>query len=552
MPRPRPQVVPGTDQPTGAVLLGGGSRRMGTDKATLRVDDRTLTARAVEALHTALRRGASAREAGTPAAGRGGPDDRPPILLVGRDHAPALDGDVLLLPDLRGDAGPLAGLETALVAARDRGAATVLVVAVDHPWLQPAVLRHLVDRLDAAPDTCDGVVLGTARGPQPLIGAYRTRAAAAVGALLDTGERRLRRVADHRDVEVMAPADWRSTDPTGATAVDVDTPQELAAGTDWQRRVAATASTRRPGDSRDTPRLPVIQIRSGRHRAVVDDVIAEEPLQILAAGPGQDPVPLVTTVRTPGHERELAVGWLLAEGFTTPHDIVEVAYGDAITLARPDDTVTVAVRTPIDPATIEHRHAMATASCGVCGRASIAALTDRLEPLPVPRAAAAPASPDAGAAPDRAHAPTAPVVPPLDWALLAGLPDELRLAQPRFATTGGVHAAGLFDHTGRVVTVREDVGRHNALDAVIGAHALGGVWPADGLQDLIAVLSGRIGFELVAKAAAARLPIVVAVGAASDLAVRTAEALGITLVGFVRAGDGTVYTHPERLRLPDA
>ena len=289
-----------------------------------------------------------------------------------------------------------------------------------------------------------------------------------------------------------------------------------------------------------------------------DELIAEEPLQILAAGPGQEPVALVTTVRTPGHEHELAVGWLLAEGFATPDDIVEVAFGDAVVLARPDDTVIVSLRVPVDPGTVEHRHAVATASCGVCGRASIAALTDRLAAMPVATpanatpanatpASATPASATpASATPGRVAEGTEPVA----WDTLARLPDELRLAQPRFASTGGVHAAGLFDHAGRMVTVREDVGRHNALDAVIGAQALGGVWPADGLQDLIGVLSGRIGFELVAKAAAARLPILVAVGAASDLAVRTADALGVTLVGFLRDGDGTVYTHPERLALP--
>jgi FdhD protein len=505
---------PPAGQPMGAVLLGGGSRRMRTDKAALRVDGTTLAARATDAVHRAL---------------TASDTDRPRILLVGRDRSPDPTADATsTMPDLRADAGPLAGLETALLDARRRAAAAVIVVAVDHPWMQPAVLRLMLERLDAAPEACDAVLLGTTRGPQPLIGAYRPRAADAIGALLDTGERRLLQVVDHLDVEVVTPADWRRADPSGATAVDVDTPDALEAARRWQRRVAATAGTSQPGAGRDTPRLPVIQVRGGRRRDVEDDLIAEEPLQILAAGPGQQPVPLVTTVRTPGHEHELAVGWLLAEGFADPRDVVEVTFGDAVALARPDDTVIVSLRVPVDPTAIEHRHAMATASCGICGRASIAALTDRLAPL---------------------H-PTAADPSPLAWDVLSRLPGELRLAQPRFATTGGVHAAGLFEHSGRVVTVREDVGRHNALDAVIGAQALGGVWPTDGLHDLVGVLSGRIGFELVAKAAAARLPILVAVGAASDLAVRTAEALGITLVGFVRDGDGTVYTHPERLLLP--
>jgi FdhD protein len=203
---------------------------------------------------------------------------------------------------------------------------------------------------------------------------------------------------------------------------------------------------------------------------------------------------------------------------------VTVTFADPHVAARPEDTVTAWLPHPIDLPAAARRHAAATASCGVCGRASIEELAARCPPVPA-------TVPDAG---------------PLPWSVLAALPARLREAQSVFATTGGLHATGLATRDGTLVTVREDVGRHNALDAAIGAHVARGELP---LHDHVAVLSGRIGFELVAKAAVAGIAVVAAVGAASDLAVRTADRLGVTLVGFLRDGDGTVYTHPDRLDL---
>lgn len=501
-----------------AVLAGGGSERMGRDKRGVVVEGVTLLERTLRAL---------AEVAGA-------------ITLVGTDAdvrvpagADAIDarrwGATRVLPDVRHGAGPLAGLETALSAHPD--AEAVLVVGVDHPWLDPAVLRSLVSGLQAAVargEAVDAVMLVTDRGPQPLVAAYRPAAVRTVSALLDAGERRLRVVRDHLDVLALEPADWRVTDPFGATAVDVDTPEELARAVRWRERVEATRAVSDAPPGHDVGAAEVVRVAGGHTMPTSDRVIGEEPLELRAAGPGQDPVTLMTTLRTPGHEREQAAGWLLAEGLATPAEIVGMRFGDAIALARPDDTITVELTRPVDASAGAHRHAVATASCGVCGRASIDELAARTAPV----------------AGDGFR------TTPLPWAGLARLPDELRLAQRRFQATGGVHATGLFDRDGRLVTIREDVGRHNALDAAIGAHVLAGDWPAGGLDDLLCVLSGRIGFELVAKAAVARLPIVAAVGAASDLAVRTADRLGVTLVGFLRGGDGTVYCHPERLTLP--
>ncbi len=265
----------------------------------------------------------------------------------------------------------------------------------------------------------------------------------------------------------------------------------------------------------------VLRVRAGAGRYVDDVLAGEEPLQIRAAGPDQQPVDVAVTLRTPGHEAELAVGFLHAEGLLTPADVVEVRLGDPFEVARPDDAVTVHLDRPIDLDALAARRTAATAACGVCGKASIDDVVVRCAPLP-----------------------DGPVVA---WSWLADLTARLRERQTVFAATGGLHAAATATAGGDLEVVREDIGRHNALDAVVGFHLLAGSLP---LADRVLVLSGRIGFELVQKAALAGLPVVAAVGAASDLAVRTAAELGVTLVGFLRDGDGTVYTRPERIELP--
>ena len=281
------------------------------------------------------------------------------------------------------------------------------------------------------------------------------------------------------------------------------------------------SAPRRPPAAPPTTARRVTAVREG---AVVDvdDVLAgEQPLQIRAAGPGQQPVDVAVTLRTPGHEAELAVGFLHAEGLLSPGDVAGIEHGDPLTVARPDDTITVRLTRPLDLSAIAARRSAATAACGVCGKASIEDVEVRCAPLVHDGRRVA-------------------------WSVLAALPDRLREHQEVFAATGGLHAAATASAAGDLEVVREDVGRHNALDAVVGAHLLAGDLP---LHGRVLVLSGRIGFELVQKAALAGIGLVVAVGAASDLAVRTTEALGLTLVGFLRDGDATIYTGTHRLDL---
>jgi FdhD protein len=266
----------------------------------------------------------------------------------------------------------------------------------------------------------------------------------------------------------------------------------------------------------------IVAVRGESLEVRDDRVVGEAPLEIRAAGPRQDPVAVAVTMRTPGNEAELAVGFLWTEGLLEGQDVLGTAGGDPRSLSQPDDTIVVRLSRPFDDTKVAERHFVATASCGICGKASIDEVALRVAPLP------------AG--------------PTVARAVILALPDLLRAAQRAFDETGGLHAAGLFSPKGELIVLREDVGRHNALDKVVGAQVLAGVMP---LTDRILMVSGRVSFEIVQKAAAAGIPIVCAVSAPSDLAIETAERLGVTLVGFLRGDGFNVYAHDARVDLRD-
>jgi FdhD protein len=234
-----------------------------------------------------------------------------------------------------------------------------------------------------------------------------------------------------------------------------------------------------------------------------DEVAVEEPLEIRVDG-----APLAVTMRTPGHDEELALGFLFGEG------LIDGPRAAAPPLDLAANTVEVAGPLARDVAA---RSFYTSSSCGVCGKGA-------LEEVAVHSEQAAPG----------------PVLP---RALVADLPERLR--QPTFARTGGLHATGLFRPDGELVCVREDVGRHNAMDKVVG-WALGeGIVP---LHPHVLCVSGRLSFELVQKAAVAGAPLLVGVGAPTSLAVRLADDRGLTLCGFARHGRVNVYTGEERVR----
>jgi FdhD protein len=238
------------------------------------------------------------------------------------------------------------------------------------------------------------------------------------------------------------------------------------------------------------------------HDGVWDVVAIEEPLEIRVDGAA-----LAITMRTPGHDEELALGFLYGEGLI----------GEPRRAGLTDDFANnvVEVQGPLDRDPGERRF-YTTSSCGVCGKGALEEVAVHSAPL--------------GDGPVIARA------------LAADLPN--RLEQPTFESTGGVHATGLFDADGELLYTREDVGRHNAMDKVIGRALVDGLVP---LTDRVLCVSGRLSFELVQKAAVAGAPILIGVGAPSSLAIELAQDRGVTLCGFARRGTLNVYSRPERI-----
>jgi FdhD protein len=272
----------------------------------------------------------------------------------------------------------------------------------------------------------------------------------------------------------------------------------------------------RPGPSTRVRLRAFVEHRSVARR---DSVATEEPLEIrVAAGPARRTI--AVTMRTPGHDFELAAGFLAGEGvLASAEEVVRVDYCTDLDVPADQlyNVVTVTLRRPDLPdlGAIE-RTGLTSSACGVCGKANVDALALRHPPV----SAASTVSVD----------------------VLYSLPEQLRTAQAVFGDTGGLHAAGLFTVEGRAVVVREDVGRHNAVDKVVGHRLLGA-----GPGAPVLMVSGRTSFEIVQKAVAARIPIVAGVSAPSSLAVAVAERFGVTLAGFVRGERANIYSHPDRI-----
>ncbi|HEY8989647.1 MAG TPA: formate dehydrogenase accessory sulfurtransferase FdhD, partial [Candidatus Limnocylindrales bacterium] len=195
----------------------------------------------------------------------------------------------------------------------------------------------------------------------------------------------------------------------------------------------------------------IVAVRGSSLEFRGDRVVGEEPLEIRAAGPGQEPVAVAITMRTPGFEEELAVGFLRTEGLIDGPEFIRTTFGDPAAMNQPDDQVTVHLARAFDASRVAERHFVATASCGICGKASLDEVEVRSAPIP-----------------------EGPVVP---RTVVLALPDLLRAAQRNFDQTGGLHAAGLFTPAGELIALREDVGRHNALDKLVGSQVLAKAMP---------------------------------------------------------------------------
>ena len=280
-------------------------------------------------------------------------------------------------------------------------------------------------------------------------------------------------------------------------------------------RLRAKTSTNKSGpDSSESATAQIVRLRNpGRASIETDPLAREEPLEIRVRGRS-----VAVTMRTPGHDAELAAGFLLAEGLIKKRgDVVEIAPcvqggGDQNIL-----NVFLSPRVKVDWEQLT-RHVFASSSCGLCGKASIDSVHQHFPPVTAQLKISAKTD--------------------------ASLPDALRAAQKTFAATGGLHAAAVFDLKGRLIVAREDVGRHNAVDKVIGRGFLTRLLPFDRHMLLV---SGRASFEIMQKALAARIPIVCAVSAPSSLAVEFARESGQTLVGFLRGRTMNVYSHAGRI-----
>ena len=270
----------------------------------------------------------------------------------------------------------------------------------------------------------------------------------------------------------------------------------------------------------------IIRISGPRADACEDQLALEEPLEIQLASGAEGSrhwKTVAITMRTPGHDRELAAGFLVGEGLLKSLDQVEAVYSlgarQAELGSQHQVRVTLKAGVKLDLDRLQ-RNFYTTSSCGVCGKTSLEALEMSAFPM----------------------------LPAPSWQVerttICALPARLREAQAMFDRTGGLHAAGLFSHDGRMILVREDVGRHNAVDKVLGTEFLAG---RSALADCILVVSGRASFELLQKAIAAGIPMLVAVGAPSSLAVQVAEKFGVTLIGFTKATGFNIYTGRDRV-----
>jgi len=269
---------------------------------------------------------------------------------------------------------------------------------------------------------------------------------------------------------------------------------------------------------RNTTPTRVVAVNRSVASERADRLATEEPMEIRAGGPGQEPEAVAVTMRTPGGDFELAAGFLFTEGLIKPGEVEKVSYCQLPTEEQQYNVITVRLTRPFDAAALK-RNFYATSSCGICGKAA-------LEDVEVHCAPVAPG-------------------PEVSADVISSLPDKLRKQQRVFEQTGGLHAAALFTPEGELLSLREDVGRHNAVDKLVGEALLNGDLP---LSERVLQVSGRVSFEIVQKAAVAGVPIIAAVSAPSSLAVEAAERFGMTVVGFVRDGRLNVYSHPARIR----
>ncbi|MCB1228745.1 MAG: formate dehydrogenase accessory sulfurtransferase FdhD [Verrucomicrobiae bacterium] len=464
-----------------ALVAGGRSTRMGSDKAFLDWKGRPLFAIQLEKLFAAC------------------PDSEFPVLLSANEAQPFpdfIDG-VRIVRDTMPDLGPLGALRDCLAAAEKDGADFLLILGVDLPAFPSDGLKSLFDQCRKSGK---GVVPFNEERWDPLVGIYPVSALPLVQLRIAEDLLSMQRFCDRAEnegliVRTEVRSDWLQ---------NINTPEEY--------------DQLQQGMFDHPTLLSRFETKRGFTK-VHDRLAAEEPLEIRVEGKS-----IAVMMRTPGHDEELAAGFLVTEGVVrNADDIFEINRCRDITDPEAAGNVLDVKLASHHNADLEKltRHVFTSSSCGVCGKATIDSIFQDFSPI----------ESDIHISPKR----------------LLSLPDRLRAAQETFEKTGGLHASALFDARGTLQLLREDVGRHNALDKVIGRALLDGKLP---LSDRILLVSGRISFELIQKALAAGIPIIAGISAPSSLAVEFAKQSGQTLVGFLREKGFNVYADQGRVLTP--
>lgn len=482
---------PSEAQPTspvaGGLLAGGQSRRMGRTKAAVPwKPNTTMGESALDALAKLTT----------------------DVWVLG--HGEGIAPDVRRLDDWRSGGGPLTGIESLLHAAPDRDS---VVVTCD----MPLVTGELLARLPEAPRGGVSLFDDGSGDTEPFPMRLSASALAALTAWLDNGRR------DVRGFVATLPRHTTSLDGRQRKLLlNVNRPPDLVAARQHAENLVSSN-----GDSDELHAMlvtrQIVRLRDGKAHRVHDFVAVEAPLELQIGT-----VPIAVVMRTPGHDEELALGFLKTEGIiANAQDLVALRHCTDVPAEAVGNVITATPGPQIrlDLASLR-RNFFVGSSCGVCGKATIDAAMAHIAQVPPP---------------------TRP--PALSLVDLSALPAAMLASQTTFARTGGVHAAALFDEHGLLLVVREDVGRHNALDKVVGWSMRNGLPET---SQLIVAVSGRVSFEVVQKAAAGGIGIIVAVSAPTSLALDLAQRVGVCVVGFARDRGANVYTHKQRIRPTDS
>ena len=469
----------------GAVLAGGASRRMGQDKAMMELDGQTLLGRAVLALQGVLK----------------------DVVVVAPGRQRYRDPGAPVIPDIRAGLGPLGGIHAALVHGAGR---SIFVLACDMPLVTADLVRWVMDSGEVRSLVR---VVRDRNGAQPLCGWYSGSILPAVQRALEEDRLSARMLLNDLDTEYL----------------DLDTRvpwyrPNLLANVNELRDFAQVTPRPDPPSPRATTRRTVVRHERQRATTESDLVTVEEPLEIRVVAEIEGRrrrESVAVTMRTPGEDLDLAAGFLVSEGVVKQsEDIWQIEHcrnGDG---AVDDNVVDVhlapSVKFDLDQLS---RRVITSSACGICGRSSIESVQQICTERPNGRFRLRPEE-------------------------ISELPKALQAVQGVFTHTGGIHAAALFSPVGELLKSCEDVGRHNALDKLVGGWMEKHGLPA---ADKVVLVSGRASFELVQKCLLAGIPVLAAVGAPSSLAVDLAAEYDMTLIGFLRDGRFNVYSGGHRI-----